>query len=140
VAVFALHGGVSAQQRKAVLVIFDLLDSDTPALNRVALRAVCAHFSLVNVSVAILAILADVGKDWLAMTLCALHLFVHAAKRIFGLVVIELRHGADGPPTRSVVAVLTRNRKWPMRTSGGLTLRRVCLRGSRQPNKKQEPA
>jgi hypothetical protein len=140
VAVFALQGGVSSQQRKTILVILHLLYGDIPALDRVALRTVCAHFPLVNVSVAILAILADVGKDWLAMTLCARHLFVHAAKRIFGFVVIELRHGADGTPARSVVAVLARNRKWPMRASGGLTLSRVCLRGSWQPNKKQEPA
>jgi hypothetical protein len=140
VAIFALHGRVSAQQRKAILVIFYLLDGDIPALNGVALRAVRAHFSLVNVCVAILAILADVGKDWLAVALHALHLFVHPAKRIFGLVVIEFRHGADRAPARGVVTVLTRNRKWPMRTSRGLTLRGERLRDSRQPNKKQEPA
>jgi len=140
VAVFALHGRVSAQQRKTILVIFYLLDGDIPALNGVALRAVRAHFSLVDVGVAVLAILADVGKDWLAVALHALHLFVHAAERILGLVVIELRHRANGTPTRSVVAVLARNRKRPVLTSTGLTLRGVCLRGSRQPNKKQEPA
>jgi hypothetical protein len=121
-------------------VIFHLLDGDIPALNGMALGAVRAHFSLVDVSMAILAILTDVGKDWLAVALRALHLFVHAAKRILGLVVVELRHGADGTPTRGAVTVLTRNCKWPVRTSGGLTLRRVCLRGSWQPNKKQEPA
>ena len=79
VAIFALHCRVSTQQRKTILVIFYLLDRDIPALNGVALRAVCSHFSLVNVGVAILAILADVGKDGLAVALHALHFFVHAA-------------------------------------------------------------
>jgi hypothetical protein len=79
VAIFALHGGVSPQERKPILVIFHLLDGDIPALNGVALRAVRAHFSLVNVGVAILAILADVGEYRLDMALHALHLFVHAA-------------------------------------------------------------
>lgn len=140
VAVFALYSGVRSQQWEAILVIFHLLDGDIPALNGVALCAVRAHFSLVDVGVAVLAILSDVGKDGLAVALHALHLFMHAAKRILGFVVIELRHGADRPPARSVVAVLARNRKWSVRTSRGLTLRGVCLSGSRQPNKKQEPA
>jgi len=140
VTVFALNGGVRAQQRKAILVIFYLLDGDVPALNRVALRAVRAHFSLVNVSVAVLAVFANVCEYRLDVTLHALHFFVHAAKRILGLVVIELRHSADGAPTRGVVAVLAGNRKRSVRTSSGLTLRRVRLRGSRQPNEKQEPA
>ena len=133
VTVFALHGRVSSQQRKTILMIFHLLDGDIPALNSVALSAVRAHFSLVDVGVAILAILADVGKDWLAVALHALHLFVHAAKRILGLVVIELRHSADGAPTRGVVTVFTRNRKRSVRTSGYLPLRGVSLSGSRQP-------
>jgi hypothetical protein len=79
VAIFTLHGGVRSQQRKTILVIFHLLDGDIPALNGVALRAVRAHFSLVNVSVAILAILANVREDRLDVALRALHFFVHAA-------------------------------------------------------------
>ena len=138
--VFALNGGVRAQQREAILVIFYLLDGDVPALNSVALRAVRAHFSLVNVTVAVLAVFANVCEYRLDVTLHALHFFVHAAKRILGLVVIELRHSADGAPTRGVVAVLTGNRKRSVRTSSGLTLRGMCLRGSWQPGKKQEPA
>jgi len=123
VAVFALHAGVSSQQWKTILVIFHLLDGDIPALNSVALCAIGAHFSLVDVGVAVLAILANVREDRLDVALTALHFFMHSAKRILGLVVIELRHGADGTPARSVVAVLTRNRKRPVRTSSGLFLR-----------------
>lgn len=122
-AILALHGGVSSQQREAILVIFHLLHGAIPALNGVALRAVRAHFSLVNVGVAVLAILTDVGKDWFAVALDALHFLVHAAKRILGLAVIELRHRADRAPTSRVVTVLARNRKRPVRTSARLSLR-----------------
>ena len=77
--VVALHCRVRAQQREAILVILHLLDGNIPALNGVALRAVRAHFSLVDVGMAILAILADIGKDGLDVALHALHLLVHAA-------------------------------------------------------------
>jgi hypothetical protein len=104
-------------------VIFHRLDGDIPALNSVALGAVRAHFSLVDVGVAILAILADVGEYWLDMALHALHFFVHSTKRVLGLAVIELRHGADGAPARSGVTVFTRNRKRTVRTASVLPLR-----------------
>ena len=123
VAVLALHGGVSAEKREAILVILNLLNGIVPTENRVALRAVRAHFPLVNVGVAVLAILADVGKDWLGVALHALHFFVHAAKRIFGVVVIEFRHGLDRTPTRSGVTVLAWNRERPVRTLASLPLR-----------------
>ena len=139
-AIFTPHGRVRAQQRKPILVIFHLLDGDVPALNGVALRAVRAHFSLMDVGVAVLAILADVCEYRLDMTLHALHFFVHSSKWILGFIVIELRYGADGAPARGVVAVLTGNRKRSVRTSSSLTLRGMCLRGSWQPGKKQEPA
>jgi len=79
VAIFTLHGGVGAQQREAILVILHLLDGNIPALNGVAPRAVCPHFSLVDVGMAILAIFADIGKDGLDVALHALHFFVHAS-------------------------------------------------------------
>jgi hypothetical protein len=137
--VFALHRGVSSQQRKTILVILHLLDGNIPALNGVALRAVRAHFSLVNVSVAVLAILADVSEYRLDVALRALDFFMHAAKRILGLVVIELRHRADRPPTRSVVTVLTWNRERPVRTTARLPLRGKRSTSSR-PCQNQQPA
>ena len=123
-AIFALHGRVSSQQRETILVILHLLDGNIPALNGVALRAVRAHFSLVNVTVAVLAVFANVCEYRLDVTLHALHFFVHAAKRIFGVVVIELRHGLDRAPTRSGVTVLAWNRERPVRTLASLPLRR----------------
>ena len=97
-AIFALHRGVRTEKRETILVIFDLRDGNLPAKHRVALRAVGAEFALMNVGVAISAVLADVRKDRFYVTLVTFHFFMHAAERIVGLVVVEFWHGADGPP------------------------------------------
>ena len=138
VALLAGHSRVHSEKRKAVLVILDLLRGNLPPEHGVALRAVRAHLPPVNVVVAVLAILAGVGKDRLGVALKARHFFVHAAKRILGVVVIELRHGLDGTPTRREVTILARNGKWPVRTTGCLPLRgkrSACGR----PRQKRQP-
>ena len=58
----ARHGGVRPEQGKSILVIFDLLRRDLPAKNGVTLRTVRAHFSAMNIGVAVLASLADVSE------------------------------------------------------------------------------
>jgi len=98
VAFIALNRGMSAQERKAVLVIAHLLHGDVPTLHRVALRAVRPHLTTVNVGVAIGAIFAHVREYGLCVALRALHFFVLPAKRIFGFVVIEFGNRADGSP------------------------------------------
>jgi len=52
------------------------------------------------------AVLANIREDRFGVALGAAHFFVHAAQRVFGLVVIEFRYCADGPPAGSGVAVL----------------------------------
>jgi hypothetical protein len=69
-----------------------------------------------------------------------LHLFVHAAERILGLIVVELGNGANGTPARSRVAVLARNRKWAVRTPSRLPLGRWDGSIGWLPRKEQEPA
>ena len=110
VAVVALHRSVRPQQREAVLVILHLLDRDIPALNRVALRAVRAHFPLVHVQVAVLAILSHVRENRFHVAVRAAHLLVHPAQRIPGFVVIKFRIGPDGLPCRRRVTVFARHR------------------------------
>ncbi len=78
-AVLALHGGVSAEKREAILVILNLLNGIVPTDNRVALRAVCTHFTLVNVGVAILTIPAHVCEYRFYVALRALNFLVHPA-------------------------------------------------------------
>jgi len=138
VAIFALHGGVSTQQREAILVIFHGLDGDVPALNRMALCAVRAHFPLVDVVVTILTILANVGEHGLDMALGAAHLLVHGSKRVLGFIVVKFRNRADRLPSSGRVAILTGYGEGTVRTSSGLPLsgeRSTCGR----PRQKYEP-
>jgi hypothetical protein len=140
VAIFALHGRVCPEQREAVLVILQLLHGYVPALHRVALSAVRAHFSLVHIGVAVLAILSRVRENWLDVALRALHFFVHAAQRILRLVVVEFRNRADGAPGGGVVAVFAGDRQSTVRTSGALPLWRRRGNAGWLPRKEQEPA
>jgi len=80
----------------------------------------------VNIRVAVGAILSHVGEDRLYVALNARYFFVHAAQRIVRLVVIKLRHRADGTPARRRVTVLARNRQRPVRTPRGFV--RMLLR------------
>ena len=136
--IFALHGRMGSEQREAVLVVLYLLHGDIPALHGVALCAVRAHLSSMDVVVAVLAILAHVGEDWFHVALCALHFFVHAPQRISGLVVIELGNRLDGPPGRGGMAVLARDRERAVRTA-----RRASFLGRKRaayrPGKQQHP-
>src|ERR1700731_2460781 len=130
VAVLALHRGVSAEQREAILVIFDLLNGIIPTENRVALRAVRAHFPLVNIGVAVLTVLAHVREYRFYVALRALNFLMHAAERISCFIVIKFRDGADGAPASSGVAVLAGNGERSVRTTRGLPLwhgRARCL-------------
>jgi hypothetical protein len=104
-ALVALDCSVRAQKRETVLVILHLLDGNVPTLHGVALRAVWTVLPAVNVGVATRTILADIGKDGLAMALNASHLFMHAAQGVAGFAVVEFRIGLDGAPASGGVAV-----------------------------------
>ena len=127
-AFLALHRGVSAKKREAILVILNLLNGIVPTKNGVATRAVRAHFPLVNIGVAILTILAHIGKDRFYVALRALNFLVHTAQWITRFVVIEFRDGADGAPACGGVAVLAGNGKRSVRTTSGFPLRCRCAR------------
>ena len=136
VAVLALHRGVCAEKRKAILVILNLLNGIVPTKNRVALRAVRPHFPLVNISVAILTVLAHVCKYRFYVALRALNFLVHAAQWIPCFIVIKFRDGADGAPASSGVAVLAGNGERSVRTTSGLPLR--CGYGSARCRPREE--
>ena len=80
-------------------MIADLLPGREPALHDMALSAIGAEFSQMNIGVTIGAILSDVGKYRLRMTLRADYFFMPAAQRVLGLVVIEFGSGANRSPT-----------------------------------------
>ncbi len=120
---------MSAQQRKSVEVILDVLHSHIPASRCVALRAIGAHLAAVNIRVAIRAILAHVREDWLHVAFRASYFFVHAAEGIPCGVVIEFRDGADRCPACGGMAVFTRDIQRSVRALGRLLL------SIRSPNK-----
>ena len=78
VAGIAGRSGVRAKEGKAVLVILNLFGRKIPAFDGVTLRTIATHLTSVNVRVAVGAIIADVRKDGLNVTLNAFHPFVHA--------------------------------------------------------------
>ena len=103
-------------------MLLNRLRGHLPAENGVALRAVCAKLSAVNICVAIRAIFSDVGEHRLGMAAGAGHLLMHPAQWIPRGVVIELGDGPDGSPTGIGVAVFAGNVKRTVRTSAGLPL------------------
>src|ERR1700730_8166650 len=63
VTLLALDYGVRTKQRKSIEVLLNRLDRDLPALNSVALGALAAELSAVNVGVTISAVLANVSEN-----------------------------------------------------------------------------
>ena len=107
--IFTLNGSVRAEEWEAILMFLDLRHRNLPAKNRVTLSAVCTVLAPVNVRMAIRAVFAYVGKDWLAVTFDAFHIFVQSPQGISGLVVIEFGNHADRPPSGRGVAIFTRD-------------------------------
>ena len=132
-AILALRCRVGPEQRETVLVIFDLLHGDIPALNGVTLRTVRAHPPLVHVGMTVLAILADIRENRLHVALRALHFFMHTAQRIPGLVVIEFQVRLDRAPRGHLVAVFARDgERGPVRIARNrpdLLMGRLCSLG-----------
>ena len=118
-AIVALQGGVRADQREPVLMVFDLADPDSPAFNRVALFAGGAKLPAMNVGVAVRAPHAHVREHQIGVTLAACDFLVQAAQRVLRLVVIKLGHVADRLPASKRMAVLTRNGEVAVRTARG---------------------
>jgi len=139
VAILALHRGVSAEKREAILVILNLLNGIVPTKNRVTLRAIRAHLALVNIGVAILTILPHIREYRFYVALRALHFLVHAAQRVVRFGVIEFGDRANGAPARSGVAVLARNRERSVRTTRAALLTIRKRSACRRPRQKQQP-
>ena len=113
-----------SQKGEAVLVILDLLHGNFPALDGVTRRAVRAHLSLVHVGMTVLAIFPHIRENRLHMALRALHVFMHTAQRITGLVVIEFQVCLDRAPRGRRMAILARHvERRPM----GITRNRLLL-------------
>jgi len=133
----AVQRGVSSEQRKAVLVLVDLLHGNLPALDGVALFAAGTELAFMDVGVTICALTPHVGKYRFDMALRAGDLLMHTAQREAGLVVVELWHAADRLPSAKRVAVLAENIQVAVRAAGlGVRLRLSPRRRGR--SKEQE--
>ena len=121
-ALIALQDGMRAEQRESVEVLLNRLDRDLPSEDSMALGAVLAELSAMNVGVTIGAVLANVGEYRFGVAARAGYFFVHAAKRVTRGVVVEFWNGPNGDPTGVGVAIFTGNVEWAVRTSARLSL------------------
>lgn len=115
----AIQRSVCSQQRKAILVLVDLLHSYRPSLDGMALLAVGAELPLVDIGMTVRASLPHIRKNRLDVALGTTHALMQAAQRECGLVVIELGNRADRPPRCRGMAVLAGKIQIAVRTMGG---------------------
>ena len=121
-ALITLQNRMRAEQRKSVEVLLNRLDRYLPSEDRMALGAILAELSAVNVGVTIGAVLPNVGKNWFCMASRAGNFFVHATQRVARGVVVEFWNGTNGDPAGVRVAIFTGDVKWTVRTSARLPL------------------
>ena len=100
-----------------------------------ALGAVLAELSAMNVGVTIGAVLANVGEYRFGVAARAGYFFVHATKRVTRGVVVEFWDRANRGPARARVTVFAGYRKGSMRTPAGLLL---CIRRADENNCQQK--
>jgi hypothetical protein len=118
----ALQDGMRAKQWKSVEVLLNRLDRNLPSEDGMALGAILAELSAVNVGVTIGAVLANVGEYRLGVASRAGYFFVHAAQRVPRGIVVEFWNGANGDPACVGVAIFAGNGEGTMRTSARLPL------------------
>jgi hypothetical protein len=91
VTVFALQQGVCPNQGESILVVLNRLQRNLPAFYRVAVRAIGAKLTPMEVGVTIGALRTHIFEDQAGVALAAPYVLVHAAQGISGQVVIEFR-------------------------------------------------
>lgn len=102
----AIDRSVRPNQRKAVLVLVDVVDGHLPsgvAMTEIALRGV---FAPMYVGVAVLALIANLRENKIGVAVLTTHALVHPPERETSLAVIELKNVAKWLPTLRSVAIL----------------------------------
>jgi hypothetical protein len=130
---------MGAEQWKPVLVFLNGGKTDLPSADGVALGAIRAKLSAMDVGVTIRAILSNVGENGIQVALRAGNFLMHSSQRIARLVVVEFGVGADGVPTGCNVTVFAGNGERPVRTSGICLLRKRAGRKHQHPHEHPEP-
>ena len=124
---------VSADQRKAVQVILHGSRGRAPALNRVAVLALSAELSPVEIRMASRALRPGLGKNVRDVARFTGHVLMHPAQRKLSSVVIKLGLRAQRREARGGVTVLARDRNRPVRIP-----RRLRLDGWHQPQSERQ--
>ena len=95
-----------SNQREPIFVNAYRLQGHVPADYAVALFAIRAELTPVDIGVAVGTLRAYVAEYGFGMALNAIYLCVHAPQGIAGRIVVEFRDGTDRFPTRLCVAIL----------------------------------
>ena len=112
----AIHYGVSANQRKTILVLVDVVNRHLPAVGVMAQFALGSVFSAMQVGVAILALVGRICEIQVGMAVAASHGRMPSAQWKAGPRMIELNLVLDDFPISSSVAVNARHVQHAVRT------------------------
>jgi len=107
----AIDRRVRSNQRESIFVSAYRLQGHIPADYAVALFAIRAELTAVNIGVAVRTVRAYVAEYGFGMALNAIYLCVHAPQWIAGRIVVKFRDCADRFPTRLCVAILAWDRE-----------------------------
>lgn len=128
----AIERGMSPEERKTVLMIFDVLDGDAPSLHGVTFFAASPELAAMQVGVAVHAFRPHIRENGIRVAGLAIQLGVPSAKRKGSLVVVEIRKASDGRPAGFGVAILAGKLEVTVRTSRRTALRRLGVGSRRQ--------
>jgi len=106
VAVVTQQGGMRPHEREAVVVPSHGLYGGLPALHGVAILAASPKPAVVNVGVAVCALITDIGKDQTDVALRTRDTGVHTPQWVARLAVIELDDVTEGLPGCEGVATV----------------------------------
>lgn len=118
----AVESSMSAEQRKTILMVLDVLDRDTPALDRVTFLTARSKLPAMKVRVAVRTFRAYARENRIRVAGLAVEFCVCAAKRKSGFLVAEVRETPYGLPASLRVTALTTKLQISVRTAGRPTL------------------
>ena len=104
-----VHCGVSADQRKSILMLIDVVNGNLPAVGVVTKLTLRAVLAAMQIGVAILTLLRSIAEDQGLVAIGALHFCMAAAQRKLSLRMVELEFGAERLPSLRRMAILTRD-------------------------------